>query len=86
MPSSVLVIGGLSPDAYRTRVEHFLAAKDGRVRLVEVKLFNSAGYSVDGNKWRPKENEDLGGMAEQVSEYIMSHENAEALIFVRRDG
>jgi hypothetical protein len=86
MPSSVLAIGGLGLDAYRTRVANFLTAEDGRVRLVEVRLFNSAGYTVGRNEWRPQEDVDLDGMAEQIARYIIRHESADATILVRRDG
>jgi hypothetical protein len=86
MPSSVLALGASSLDAYRTKVANFLTTKDGHVRLVEVRLFNSAGYRLDSNEWRPTEDEDLAGIAEQVARYIMRHESTDATILVRRDG
>lgn len=86
MRSSVLAIGAWSLDTYRTGVARFLAAGDGPVRLVEVRLFNSAGYTIGSNEWRPEEDDDWGGIAEQIAFYIMKYQSADATILVRRDG
>ena len=87
MPS-VLAVGALSSEAYRTKVARFLIDeyRDGPVRSVQVNLFNLNGVRVGINEWRPKEDEDPGGIAERIASYIVERQCAGATIVVQHDG
>lgn len=85
--SSVLAIGAWGLEACRKKIAAFLADWDGRLCSIEVRLFSSDGARVKGmNEWRPKKDDDLGRIAEQIARYIVEHRSSGATIFVRDDG
>jgi hypothetical protein len=81
-----LGVGALGLETGRARVARLLAAV-GPVRLIEVRLIDSNGEALVGiNKWRPKQDEDLGIIIEEIAGCIAKHKGAGATIRVRRDG
>lgn len=86
MPTALALFGAWSIEEYRTTFSRFLADHAGVVHSIEIHLFDLHDVRFDTHKWRPKENDTVDGITEQIFSYILEHQGASARILVRYHG
>lgn len=74
MPS-VLFFGPLGGDECQATIASFFARQTSPVRFIQVRLIQSERIQVGLQEWRPKEDEDLGAIAERIASYVTEHQS-----------
>ncbi|HVB78956.1 MAG TPA: hypothetical protein VNE82_03285 [Candidatus Binataceae bacterium] len=79
---ALLAFGPLGCEACRATVANFFA-RQSPVRFIQVRLIKSERTQVGVREWRPKEDEDLGAIADWIAGYIAERQSTDTTIFIR---